>query len=123
MNHPFMYAELHTTNPEAATRFYQTLFGWGMDHHDLPNGRYTEIHAGEGPEAGLMGTTPFDGGVSHWLPYIRVAELGAATQRAVELGATLRVDRTEVPNTGWFTWLEDPTGARFALWEKAAPSK
>jgi hypothetical protein len=47
-----------------------------MDHHDLPNGRYTEIHAGEGPEAGLMGRRPFDGGVSHWLPYIRVAELG-----------------------------------------------
>lgn len=122
MAHPFVYAELHTSDPAAAQRFYADLFGWTMRHHetDGPGGAYTEIQTGEGPEAGLMGQTPFDGGQSHWLPYIRVAELGAATARAVELGARLRVERTEVPGAGWFTWLEDPSGARFALWEKAA---
>ena len=119
MAHPFVYTELHTSNPDAARKFYADLFGWAMRHHDLPNGAYTEIMPGEGPEAGLMGNVPFDDGRSHWLPYIRVPELGAATDRAVALGAKLHVERTEVPGSGWFTWLEDPTGARFALWEKA----
>jgi uncharacterized protein len=121
MTHPFVYAELHTADPAAARKFYAELFGWGMRHHETPGpgGAYTEIQPGEGPEAGLMGRTPFDGSRSHWLPYIRVADLGAATQRAVALGASLHVDRTEVPGAGWFTWLEDPAGAPFALWEKA----
>jgi predicted enzyme related to lactoylglutathione lyase len=118
MNHPFTYAELHTANPEEAARFYQSLFGWGMTHHDLPNGRYTSIATGEGPEGGLMGQSPFDGGVSQWLPYVAVPDVDAASRRAVELGARLKVERTEVPDMGWFTWLEDPTGARFALWQK-----
>ncbi len=118
MSHPFVYAELHTSSPEAAKKFYADLFGWGMKHHDTPGGAYTEIQPGEGPEAGLMGQSPFDDGRSHWLPYIRVAELNAATDRAVALGAKLHVGRTEVPGAGWFTWLEDPAGARFALWEK-----
>jgi predicted enzyme related to lactoylglutathione lyase len=124
MTHPFVYAELHTSHPEAARAFYADLFGWAMRHHetDGPGGAYTEIKIGEGPEAGLMGYTPFDDGRSQWLPYIRVEELGAATRRAVELGATLHVERTEVPGAGWFTWLQDPTGARFALWEKRAES-
>ena len=119
MSHPFVYVELHSSSPEAAKQFYADLFGWGMRHHDNPNGGYTEIQPGEGPEAGLMGQTPFDDGRSHWLPYIRVEELGAATDRAVALGAKLHIGRTEVPGSGWFTWLEDPSGARFALWEKA----
>ena len=120
MTHPFIYTELHTSNPDAAKRFYTELFGWGMQTHELPNGAYTEITPGEGSEGGLMGTTPYDAGISHWLPYVRVADLTEATKRAVALGATLHVERTEVPGTGWFTWMQDPTGARFALWEKAA---
>ena len=123
MNHPFMYAELHTADPAAAKKFYTDLFGWGMQTHAMPKGDYTEITTGEGPEAGLMGTSPFDGGQSHWLPYIKVAELDEATRRAVALGAKVHVERTEVPATGWFTWLTDPRGARFALWEKAAVNK
>jgi predicted enzyme related to lactoylglutathione lyase len=122
MNHPIAYAELHTSDPASAKRFYADLFGWGMQHHETPGGAYTEIKTGEGPEAGLMGQSPFDDGHSYWLPYIRVAELGAATERAVALGAKLHVERTEVPGAGWFTWLEDPAGARFALWEKAQPA-
>src|SRR6185295_13395076 len=100
MAHPFVYTALHTSNPDAARKFYADLFGWAMRHHDLPNGAYTEIMPGEGPEAGLMGNVPFDEGRSHWLPYIRVPELGPATERAVALGAKLHVDRTEVPGSG-----------------------
>jgi predicted enzyme related to lactoylglutathione lyase len=123
MSHPFVYAELHTTHPAAAKRFYTDLFGWSVLDHDTPGGQYTEIHPGEGPEAGLMGSVAFDQGRSHWLPYIQVAALDEAAEKAVKLGAKLQVGRTEIPQTGWFCWLEDPTGAPFALWEKAAAAK
>jgi uncharacterized protein len=116
MSHPFVYAELHTAAPEAAKAFYRDLFAWGM----TPGGAYTSLAPGEGPEGGLMGLMPADDGRSHWLPYVQVPDLAPATARAVELGAKLLMDRTEVPGQGWFTWLADPTGARFALWQRQA---
>ena len=89
MNHPFVYAELHTTAPEAAQKFYRDLFAWGMKEIPTGAGTYTEVATGEGPGAGLMITTPEDDGRSHWLPYVLVPELEVATRRAVELGRQL----------------------------------
>jgi len=116
--HPIVYAELHTSQPAAAREFYRRLFGWQMNHH--PEFDYTEIVPGEGPGAGLMGLTPHDSGPA-WVTYVGVADLDAAAARAVELGAKVRMARTEVPGQGWFVWLDDPHGARFALWQKAQP--
>ncbi len=120
MSHPFAYAELHTAAPETAKAFYRDLFAWGMTDIETPGGVYTSLAPGEGPGGGLMGLTPTDDGLSHWLPYVLVPDLAPATARAVELGARLLMDKTEVPGQGWFAWLVDPTGARFALWQRQA---
>jgi predicted enzyme related to lactoylglutathione lyase len=117
MKHPIVYAELHTTQPAASRDFYAKLFGWEMKHHEALD--YTEVGTGEGPGAGLMGLAPQDGGRPAWVTYVGVQDVGAAAARAVELGAVVRVGRTEVPNMGWFAWLDDPAGARFALWQDA----
>jgi predicted enzyme related to lactoylglutathione lyase len=66
-----------------------------------------------------MGLTPHDGDRPQWLTYIGAPDLDAAAARAIELGAVVRAPRTAVPGQGWFVWLDDPTGARFALWQKA----
>jgi predicted enzyme related to lactoylglutathione lyase len=123
MPHPFVYTELHTTAPEPAKAFYRELFAWDMTDIPTPAGAYTGIAPGDGPGAGLMGAAPQDDGRSHWLPYVQVPALEVATARAVELGARLLAGKTEVPGQGWFTWLVDPTGARFALWEKQAAAE
>ena len=116
MPHPIVYAELHTPKTAAARDFYTGLFGWEMKLHREFD--YAEIKTGEGPEAGLMGLTPHDAGPA-WVTYFGVADLDAAVARAVELGAVVRAPRTEIPGQGWFAWLDDPTGARFAVWQKA----
>ena len=114
--HPICYAELHTNAPAKARRFYADLFGWEMNHHEAVD--YTEIETGNGLEAGLMGVTPEDA-VRQWVTYVAVEDVEAAAARAVALGAKVRTPKTEIPNTGWFAWLDDPTGARFALFQKA----
>jgi predicted enzyme related to lactoylglutathione lyase len=115
---PICYAELHTAAPAEARRFYADLFGWEMNHH--AEGDYTEIKTGDGgPEAGLMGVTPHDA-TPQWVTYVAVPDVDAAAARAIELGAKVRMPRTEIPGTGWFAWLDDPTGARFALFQRAA---
>lgn len=115
--HPIVYAELHTPKTAEARGFYAGLFGWEMKLHEELD--YTEIQPGCGPEAGLMGLTPHDERPA-WITYFGVADLDAAVARAVGLGAVVRASRTEIPGQGWFAWLDDPTGARFALWEKAS---
>jgi predicted enzyme related to lactoylglutathione lyase len=112
---PICYAELHTSTPEKARNFYGALLGWKMNHH--AEVEYTEIETGGGPGAGLMALTPTDSG-PQWVTYVEVPDLDGAAARAVELGARVRAPRTPIPGTGWFVWLDDPTGARFGLFQK-----
>ena len=51
------------------------------------------------------------------MPYVLVADVEAATQRAKALGATVLKESTEVPNMGWFSIITDPTGAMLGLWK------
>jgi predicted enzyme related to lactoylglutathione lyase len=57
------------------------------------------------------------GAPSAWLAYVGVDDVAAATAQAKSLGATILMEKTEVPGMGWFTVLLDPTGAALALWE------
>ncbi len=90
-------------------------------HIKTPMGAYTELEPGEGFPGGLTGTQP--GTPSHWVAYVRVDEVKAATQKARELGAQVLADSHEVPEAGWFSLLVDPAGARVGLWQPKAKSK
>ena len=116
MSNPFAYAELHTDAPAAAKAFYAQLLSWRMEDAPKSEGRYTEIQPGEGFPGGL--TRNRHGGGSHWLPYIKVDDLAASTERAKQLGAKPLAEMQRIPE-GRLTLLLDPTGAPFGLWEAA----
>jgi predicted enzyme related to lactoylglutathione lyase len=77
---------------------------------------YTLINVGTGTGGGMM-KHPMPGAPSAWLAYVGVDDVAAATAQAKSLGATILMEKTEVPGMGWFTVLLDPTGAALALWE------
>ena len=54
---------------------------------------------------------------SHWLAYISVDDVSAATEKAEKLGATVIQPKTEVPQAGWFSVITDPAGAAVGLWQ------
>ena len=116
MPNPFVYAELHTQNPDAAKTFYRQLFDWRITDSETPPGVYTEIDPGEGFPGGMKkaasAAVP-----SHWLPYVRVGDVSAATERAKQLGAQPIRELFEIPGEGRFSILTDPTGAPFGLWQ------
>jgi uncharacterized protein len=117
MPNPFVHVELSTTDPEKAKTFYGQLFAWTME--DMPMGpgvTYTMIQPGGGTGGGLM-KQMMPGAPSAWLAYVDVDDVSKATARAKSLGATVLRDRTEVPETGWFSIIADPTGAVLGLWE------
>ena len=54
----FSWCELMTPDPEAAKRFYGTLFGWTLEDMDMGQGTYTVIKAGGAGIGGIMKRPP-----------------------------------------------------------------
>ena len=53
----------------------------------------------------------------NWLVYIGTEDVDASAGKAKELGATVHMPPTDIPNVGRFAVLMDPTGAAFALFK------
>ncbi|MCZ6736184.1 MAG: VOC family protein, partial [Planctomycetota bacterium] len=53
----------------------------------------------------------------HWLSYIAVEDVDSATKKAEQLGAKTDVPPTDIPGTGRFSVITDPTGALIALFQ------
>lgn len=115
MANPFVHVELHTDDPAAAKNFYADLFDWTFDDVPMGDSVYTMIRVGEGTGGGII-PKPSPETPSLWLPYVEVDDVGAATSKAQELGATVAQPETEIP-PGRFSVIIDPTGATIALWQ------
>jgi uncharacterized protein len=116
MANPFVHVELSTTDLGKAKDFYGKLFNWQLEDVDMGKMTYTLIKPGSGTGGGMM-THPMPGAPSMWLAYVDVDDVKAATAKAKSLGANVVVDVQEVPNTGWFSMISDPTGAMLGLWQ------
>ena len=117
MANPFVHVELNTTDVDKAREFYSKLFDWTLEDVEMgPSDTYTIIKVGEGTGGGML-KNPMPDVPSFWLAYVLVDEIGAATKKAASLGAKVVKDSVEVPKMGWFSIIEDPTGAALALWQ------
>lgn len=112
-----VWHELSTRDFEAATAFYETVFGWQL--RPLSNDeefRYSTF----GPEDNDVGGI-FDGKQvmpesqpSHWAIYFGVPDVARAAARVPELGGTVLREPWS-SEYGTFSQVTDPTGAAFYL--------
>ena len=117
MANPFVHAELATTDIDKAKTFYRSMFDWQLNDVDMGGGMtYTLIGVGEGTGGGMM-KHPMPEHGSHWLPYVLVDDIKAATAKAKSLGATVVRDVMEVPGAGSLSIFADPTGAVLGMWQ------
>jgi hypothetical protein len=116
MNNIFCHVELNTDDPGKAKEFYGALFNWKFQ--DMPMGPhvYTGLDTGGKPGGGIQ-KKPMPEAPTQWLTYVHVENVTATLEKAVKLGGTVVVPRTEIPNMGHFGILVDPTGAPMGLWE------
>ena len=119
MPNPFVWVELHTGDSEKAKSFYSDLLDWKLQ--PMPGGApYSIINSGDAGIGGITSQPTEANAKPHWLTYIGVDDLDAATARAKELGAKINEENVPVPGMGRFTVIVDPTGAEVALWEQAS---
>lgn len=115
------WLELYTTDVPAAAGFYNATLGLETFAVDFYGGTYTTFHpAGEGEDAfgGVVDRTedPAEAdGPPYWLPYFEVTDTDATVAKAQELGGTVRMPATFLPDVGRIAKLTDPYGARFAV--------
>ncbi len=124
----FCWDELLTSDPDAAAKFYSHVFGWGVEHMDMPGfGRYTllrrtgekDAKGNERSAGGLMKLPP---GVPHpfWLAYIAVPNADSIVEHAKRHGAMVPMPPMEVPTVGRFATILDPQHAAFAILQPPA---
>ncbi|MFI6208211.1 VOC family protein [Streptomyces sp. NPDC051041] len=114
------WIELYTADEAAAAAFYHAVLGMETHGVTFPGGTYTTVSPpGTGADAGFGGIVPLADapaeGPAHWLPYFEVADTDAVAARARELGGTVRMPPTDLPDVGRVARLTDPYGARFAV--------
>jgi len=116
----FVWYELMTTNTGAARQFYGTVVGWGTRDASQPEMAYTLFTVGDVPVAGLM-DLPYQarqmGAPPNWIGYIAVADVDAATAKVADLGGTVHVQPTDIPDVGRFSVVSDPQKAAFTLFK------
>jgi predicted enzyme related to lactoylglutathione lyase len=112
-SNPVVHLELHTGDLPKARALYAQLCGWRAERIDAGRGSYVALELG-----GHLG-----GGVVEceteralWLPYVEVAGIGRATERARALGAAVLLEPREGP-AGWRSVIATPAGGEIAFWQ------
>jgi len=111
--------ELYTTDLEAASAFYNKLFGWtkvsDMDMGSM--GAYRIFDEGDHKEMGDGGmmTKPENVPVACWGFYFNVDSIGDAIQRVEAGGGKVLHGPSQVPGGSWIINGMDPQGVMFSL--------
>ena len=113
-----VHIELPAHDVQAASKFYENLFGWKMEH--ATEFDYTMWEDGSGYGGGfnkVSEETP----AGQVMVYIHSDDIEADLKRVEELGGTVVTPKTEIPGTGWFGQFRDPTGNLLALYTSKNP--
>jgi len=122
-SHPagaFSYAELATSDLDAARAFYSRIFGWQFHDSPLPMGGVYSMAKLRGRTAAAAFVPPQEQGPPHWNSYVTVASVDETAERAGGLGATVVAPPFDVMESGRMTVVQDPGGAFINFWEARA---
>jgi predicted enzyme related to lactoylglutathione lyase len=113
MAYPVVHLELHTGDMPSASAYYAGLCGWRPETIAAGSKSYLAIEWGGGLGGGIV---ECETARPLWLPYVEVAEVAAATERARDLGASVLLEPREGP-AGWRSVVAAPAGGELALWQ------
>ncbi len=117
MGNPFVHVDLSCDDPEAAKKFYKSIFDWSFQ--DFPGfGGWSGLDVGGGVGGGL-GKKQDAGEPTAWTAYVQVDDVKKTVARAQKAGATILMPFMEVPGMGYLAVFRDPQGAQIGLWQTA----
>jgi predicted enzyme related to lactoylglutathione lyase len=111
-----LHLELHTRDLAAAGALYEELCGWRHERIDTRHGSYVALELGRELGGGIV-ECPIQRPM--WLPYVKVPDIGAATDHARLLGASVLLEPREGP-AGWRSVIATGVGGEIAFWQSKA---
>jgi predicted enzyme related to lactoylglutathione lyase len=113
----FSWAELATSDAEAAKSFYTPLFGWSYEDNPIGDGQVYSMARREGKNVAALFTSEQP---PHWNCYVTVDSVDATAPRAEQLGGSVLMEPFDVMDVGRMAVIADPAGAALCLWEPRA---
>lgn len=109
MENPFAHIEAQTSGGDRGKKFYDMLAGRPLEHQ---------------PKFGraLPGIEQF-GELAQGISVVRVDCAETATMKAWDLGAEVLQDVIRIPNSGWYSVIRDPAGAKVGLFQPILSNK
>lgn len=117
----FCWTEIAVNNLETCKSFYKNVFGWEMPESKTDVGMvYQEFNLPDSyPMGGMYEISKEMFGEElpppHYLSYISVDNVDEITSKAYDLGAKIIKEPIDIPNTGRFSIIEDPSGGMIAF--------
>lgn len=117
----FSWADLRTTDQDAAKAFYAGLFGWSYEDNPLGDGMvYAMAKIGE-RYVGAISVAPEQQRETRapaaWNSYITVTSADAALEASRAAGGNVHAPAFEVMDAGRMGVIQDPQGAFVLVWE------
>jgi len=114
----FVWFEHLSADTAAASRFYDTLFGWRTQATPMggPEPYPLIMNASEGI-GGFRAAPP--GAPTGWMSYLSVRDVNVAHAAALAAGGASLMPPTSFGPVGHGATLADPTGAVFSVWHDA----
>ncbi len=111
----FLWREYVSQDPEKAWTFYRRLVSWETRKEPTsPGVDYWSVVSGGKPRAGAF-RSPWAGVQPNWLPYVRVEDPVALSNRAKSLGGTIVLATHSDVRNGTTAIVTDPQGGAIAL--------
>ncbi len=111
-----IHFELASPDPEKEVAFFQSLFGWEAQRWGEEE--YWLVDTGRGEhEPGINGAIMPLGmpDQPRVVNTVSVDDLDASLASATAAGATVAMEKQEVPNVGWVAYVVSPTGIVFGM--------
>ena len=118
----FVWHELMTSDPAAATAFDQQVVGWVATPGAMPEQNYTLLEASGTQVAGLMPLPPAaaaGGARPCWMGYLAVPDVDAKVATLQAAGGALHHPPADIPGVGRFATVADPHGAVVCLFKSS----
>ena len=110
----FSWAELVTSDADAAKAFYTSVFAWEYRDNPIPDGSVYSTALRDGKDVAALYASDQP---PRWNCYVTVESVDASAARASELGATIAAEPFDVMDVGRMAVIIDDVGAALCLWE------
>jgi predicted enzyme related to lactoylglutathione lyase len=115
----FSWADLNTSDLDAAIDLYTDLFGWDVAKEPVSDGSIYAMFRLNGKDVAAASTLREDqpGVPPHWNVYVTVTDAEQTAKQAEAAGGSIAAPAFDVMEFGRMAVIADPTAAMFCVWE------